>query len=208
MTDLIFHMESYIIGSFSVTFQSLYLLIVQRSSEHKTSLYAFYINSLLSLSMIFFLMVLFPDELSTVQSFEAPDDIQLSCQTKYNNVEIENGLLAQFNNDKKLWQLLFAPERTGPHELIVYAKRTKDGESSKSDAKFNLDVTKLRRPMKFHMIYTQFRTKKCQIYTPMDGILKKGSVVPIHCVISGAKDVNLTIDSNWIKNEGYRDPVL
>ncbi|CAF3613975.1 unnamed protein product [Rotaria socialis] len=120
----------------------------------------------------------------------------------------ENGLLAQFNNDKKLWQLLFAPERTGPHELIVYAKRTKDGESSKSDAKFNLDVTKLRRPMKFHMIYTQFRTKKCQIYTPMDGILKKGSVVPIHCVISGAKDVNLTIDSNWIKNEGYRDPVL
>ncbi|CAF3494690.1 unnamed protein product [Rotaria socialis] len=70
MTDLIFHMESYIIGSFSVTFQSLYLLIVQRSSEHKTSLYAFYINSLLSLSMIFFLMVLFPDELSTVQSFE------------------------------------------------------------------------------------------------------------------------------------------
>ncbi|CAF4902913.1 unnamed protein product, partial [Rotaria socialis] len=137
-----------------------------------------------------------------------PDDIQLSCQTKYNNVEIENGLLAQFNNDKKLWQLLFAPERTGPHELIVYAKRTKDGESSKSDAKFNLDVTKLRRPMKFHMIYTQFRTKKCQIYTPMDGILKKGSVVPIHCVISGAKDVNLTIDSNWIKNEGYRDPVL
>ncbi|CAF4152472.1 unnamed protein product [Rotaria socialis] len=120
----------------------------------------------------------------------------------------ENGLLAQFNNDKKLWQLLFAPERTGPHELIVYAKRTKDGESSKSDSKFNLDVTKLRRPMKFHMIYTQFRTKKCQIYTPMDGILKKGSVVPIHCVISGAKDVNLTIDSNWIKNEGYRDPVL
>ncbi|CAF4630918.1 unnamed protein product [Rotaria socialis] len=70
MTDLIFHMESYIIDSFSVTFQSLYLLIVQRSSEHKTSLYAFYINSLLSLSMIFFLMVLFPDELSTVQSFE------------------------------------------------------------------------------------------------------------------------------------------
>ncbi|CAF2046632.1 unnamed protein product [Rotaria magnacalcarata] len=106
----------------------------------------------------------------------------------------KNGSLAQINNDKKLWQLLFAPERTGPHELIVYAKRTNDRESSKSDAKFNLNVTKLRRSMKFHMIYTQFQTKKCQIYTPMDGILKKDSVVHIHCVISGAKDVNLTID--------------
>jgi hypothetical protein len=102
-----------------------------------------------------------------------------------------------------------ASERTAPHELIVYAKRTNDRKSSsKSVVKFNLDVTKLRRPMKFPMIYTQFQTKKCQIYTPMDGILKKDSVVPIHCVISGAKDVNLTIDSKWIKNQGYRDPIL
>ncbi|CAF4584970.1 unnamed protein product, partial [Rotaria sp. Silwood2] len=96
-----------------------------------------------------------------------------------------------------------------PHELIVYAKRTNDRESFwKSVVKFNLDVTKLRRPMKFPMIYTQFQTKKCQIYTTMDGMLTKDSVVPIHCVISGAKDVNLTINSNWIKNEGYRDPIL
>ncbi|CAF3989967.1 unnamed protein product, partial [Rotaria sp. Silwood1] len=101
------------------------------------------------------------------------------------------------------------PEQKGSHELIVYAKRTNDRESfSKSVVKFNLDVTKLRRPMKFSMIYTQFQTKKCQIYIPMDGILKKDSVVPIHCVISGAKDVNLTINSNCIKNEGYRDPIL
>jgi hypothetical protein len=48
-------------------------------------------------------------------------------------------------------------ERTGPHELIVYAKRTNDRESSsKSVVKFNLDVIKLRRPMKLPMIYTQF----------------------------------------------------
>jgi hypothetical protein len=42
----------------------------------------------------------------------------------------------------------------------------------------------------------------------MDDILKKDSVVPIHCVISSAKYVNLTIDSNWIKNQGYRDSIL
>jgi hypothetical protein len=27
-------------------------------------------------------------------------------------------------------------------------------------------------------------------------------------VIPGAIDVNLTIDSNWLKSEGYRDPIL
>ncbi|CAF1192948.1 unnamed protein product [Adineta steineri] len=44
---------------------------------------------------------------------EGPDDVQLSCDIQYNDVKIKNGSLAQFNNDKKIWQLLFAPERTG-----------------------------------------------------------------------------------------------
>ncbi|CAF3732303.1 unnamed protein product, partial [Rotaria sordida] len=122
---------------------------------------------------------------------------------------VENGSLTQYNNEKKLWQLLFAPERTGLHELIVYAKRNNDNESSsKSVVRFNLNVNKLRRSIKFPLIYSQFQTKKCQIYTPIDGILKKGSVVPIHCVIPGASDVNLTVDSQWLESEGYTDPIL
>ncbi|CAF1167744.1 unnamed protein product [Rotaria sordida] len=138
-----------------------------------------------------------------------PDDVQLSCDIKYNNVKVENGSLTQYNNEKKLWQLLFAPERTGLHELIVYAKRNNDNESSsKSVVRFNLNVNKLRRSIKFPLIYSQFQTKKCQIYTPIDGILKKGSVVPIHCVIPGASDVNLTVDSQWLESEGYTDPIL
>ncbi|CAF1482714.1 unnamed protein product, partial [Rotaria sordida] len=138
-----------------------------------------------------------------------PDDVQLSCDIKYDKVKVENGSLTQYNNEKKLWQLLFAPERTGLHELIVYAKRNNDNEStSEAAVKFYLDVTTLRRPMKFPVIYTHFQTKKCQIYTPIDGILKKDSVVPIHCVIPGASDVNLRVDSQWLKSEGYTDPTL
>ncbi|CAF3584585.1 unnamed protein product [Adineta steineri] len=140
---------------------------------------------------------------------EAPDDVQLSCAIKYNDVKIKNGSLAQFNNEKKIWQLLFAPERTGQHELNVFGKRTSDTESSSTVVvKFNLDVTKIRRPMKFPTIYTQFETTKCQIYTPLEGILKKGSVVPIHCVIPNALEVSLKVDSEWITNEGYTNPVL
>jgi hypothetical protein len=153
---------------------------------------------------------IWPDNASYAEVLiQAPKEIQLSCNIKYNNVEIENGSLAQYNQEKQHWQLLFAPERTGPHELIVYANRINDSESScESVVKFSLNVTKLRRPMKFPVIYTQFQTKKCRIYTPIDGILKKGSVVPIHCLIPGAIEVNLTTDSNWLKSEGYIDPVL
>ncbi|CAF3717594.1 unnamed protein product [Rotaria socialis] len=140
---------------------------------------------------------------------QAPDVIQLSCNIKYDNVEIENGSLAQFNKEKKLWQLLFAPERTGRHELNVYARKITDKESSlNAVVKFNLDVRKLQRPMKFPMTYNKFQIEKCQIYTPIEGILKKGSIVPIHCAIPGAKSVNLTVDSQLLNNEGYRGSIL
>jgi hypothetical protein len=126
---------------------------------------------------------------------QALDDVTLSCAIKYDNVKIENGSLGQLDNDKKLWQPLFTSESTDPHELIVYAKQTNDSESfSEAVFKFNLDVTKLRRSMKFSMIYTHFQTKKCRIYTPMDGILKKGSVVSIDCVIPDAIDVTVAAD--------------
>jgi hypothetical protein len=153
---------------------------------------------------------IWPDNASYAEVLmQAPKDIQLSCHIKYNNTAVENGSLAQFDHEKKLWQLLFAPERAGPHELIVFAKRINDkGSPSTAVAKFSLEVTKLRRPMKFPLIYTQFQTNKCRIYTPMDGILKRGAVVPIHCVVPGATDVNITVDSQWLKSEGYTDPTL
>jgi hypothetical protein len=140
---------------------------------------------------------------------QAPDDIQLSCRIEYNNVQIVNGSLAQYNHENQLWQLLFAPERTGLHELIIYAKRINDIESPSSAViKFNLDVPILRKPMKFPMIYTQFETTKCRIYTPLNGILKKGSIILIHCVIPGATSTQLTIDSKRLPSEGYKNPIL
>lgn len=63
-------MESYFIGSLSVVFQSLYLLTIQRSSEQKSSSDVLYINSLLSLPMVFLVMIFFTDELSGVWSYK------------------------------------------------------------------------------------------------------------------------------------------
>lgn len=67
--DLSYHPESYVIGTLSVIFQALYLLTIQRISEKKTSSEVLYINSLLSLPMIFILLILFTDEISNVLSY-------------------------------------------------------------------------------------------------------------------------------------------
>jgi hypothetical protein len=82
---------------------------------------------------------------------------------------------------------LFAPQRTGLHRFVIYAQRQSDTQTSlRSVAQFDLNVTKLRNPIKFPLIYTKFHTNKCRIYEPLNGVLKKGAIVPIHCVIPGA----------------------
>jgi hypothetical protein len=42
----------------------------------------------------------------------------------------------------------------------------------------------------------------------LNGVLKKGATVPIHCIIPGALKVDVTVDFVWIETEGYQDPIL
>ncbi|UJR27062.1 hypothetical protein I4U23_008366 [Adineta vaga] len=142
---------------------------------------------------------------------KAPDDVQFSSIIKYNDVKIENGSLVQYYREKNLWQLLFAPERIGQHRLIVYGKRNNNNNNESdytSVVEFNLNATTLQQSMKFPTIYTRFQTTKCHIYTPIDGILNSNSVVSINCIIPGAKEVTLKVDSKWLEKEGYTHPVL
>ncbi|UJR22113.1 hypothetical protein I4U23_025177 [Adineta vaga] len=68
--DVSYHFQSYLIGSLSVIFHAIYLLTIQRFSEQKNSNDVLYINSLLSLPMIFLLMITLSDELSAIQSYK------------------------------------------------------------------------------------------------------------------------------------------
>jgi len=139
----------------------------------------------------------------------APDDIQLSCSIKYNGVDEQNCALAQFDNDKQQWQLLFAPQCTGVHKILIYARRQSDTKTTSSPVvEFDLNVTKLRKPMKFPLTYLTFQTNKCRIYEPLNGVLKKDAIVPIHCFIPGATAVDLKVDSKWLDIKGYEDPIL
>ena len=140
---------------------------------------------------------------------QAPDDVQLSCAIEYNGVRIEQGALAQFDPDKQLWQLLFAPEHAGEHRLIVFAKRISDeGTAASSVVTFSLSVGRLRRPIKFPVTYKQFGEQRCFIYTPIEHVLERNSQVRLHCFIPDAAEVMVTVDSKSIQQIDYADSVL
>ncbi|CAF5072216.1 unnamed protein product, partial [Rotaria sp. Silwood1] len=59
-----------------------------------------------------------------------PNDVELSCDIEFNGKQENNCALAQFDNDKKQWQLLFAPQRTGLHRLKIFARRQSDSDTT------------------------------------------------------------------------------
>lgn len=105
---------------------------------------------------------------------------------------------------------MFAPQRTGAHKLVIYARRQSDIKTTYDCvAQFDLNVTKLEKAIKFPLTYTKFQTNICRIYEPFNGVLKKDAIVPIHCFIPGATTVDLHIDSKWLSiKKGYEDPIL
>jgi len=154
--------------------------------------------------------VMWPEYGSYAQvCIRTPDDVRLMSCIERNGIRIENGSLTQFNSEKQHWQLFFAPEQTGEHKLLVFAHcSTPDGVISGIAVEFQLNVTQLRHSTKFPVIYTTFLNKKCRIYEPMDGVLKRNTAVCIHCEIPNARQVDLTIDSKWVKTEGYKNSIL
>ena len=62
--------------------------------------------------------------------------------------------------------------------------------------------------MKFPLVYTQFQTKKCQIISPMDGVLKRGANVSIRCYIPDALDATVIVDSQPTDNTGFSNSIL
>lgn len=139
----------------------------------------------------------------------SPNDVYLSCNLKTNGTHVENATLSQYDEIKNNWQLLFAPQQTGSHELWVYARRENDTSStSKSVVSFNLNAFEIQTRIQFPQIYSEFHRRKCRIITPLNGILKKGSNVRFHCNIPGARDVDVFFDSQFSHGGGYTDPVF
>ncbi|CAF0974452.1 unnamed protein product [Didymodactylos carnosus] len=138
----------------------------------------------------------------------SPENVLLSGDIKYDDQTIEQGNLVQYDIEKRIWQCLFAPTHTGLHKITIFAKNVKDGDVSHCAVRFDLNVNELKQPMSFPLTYGGFQERKCKIYEPLNGILKRNTDVTFYCRIPDAKEVNLTVDSNWLVAEGYEKNVL
>ncbi|CAF0967894.1 unnamed protein product [Didymodactylos carnosus] len=139
----------------------------------------------------------------------APDDIQLTSKIAKDEKTIENGDLIQYDAEKELFHCLFAPRSAGTHTLTIFAKRTSDIDTTSSSAvQFGLNVTELKRSIRFPVIYTRFETDRCRIFEPLNGVIKRGSNVHFHWQIPNASEVKLMSDSEWKTVDSYENNIL
>ena len=130
--------------------------------------------------------------------------------------KIKNDSLIQYDADRQRWQCLFAPQHSGLHTLTLFARQerqkneNKISESKYSSAiQFGLHVpTGLPKTKTFPITYGLFTERKCQIFEPLDGTLKSGSKVTIHCRIPGAYCGRLLLDGNWLSEDLLKDGIF
>jgi hypothetical protein len=139
----------------------------------------------------------------------SPQNICLSATLKdtVTGVNVENGTIANFNDETKLWECLFAPSSAGvPFELTLFAKQL-DEQQSHCVAQFDLQpISKdnLKQCMTFPITFSPFNESKCHLFEPLNGILQKDSTVHFRCQIPDAQEVNMTVDGEWIQSTGLK----
>ena len=134
------------------------------------------------------------------------DTVFMGDITQTRSSKIKDACLVQYDADRQLWQCLFAPQGSGFHRLTLFARREKQTMKSKTDEnvyseaiQFGLNApANIIKAKTFPLTYGLFTERKCQIVEPLEGVLKSGSKVTIHCRIPAAHCVRLTLDGNWL----------
>ncbi|CAF2388376.1 unnamed protein product [Rotaria sp. Silwood2] len=142
---------------------------------------------------------------------QAPNDVQLTCSIKNDH---KSTYLTQYDISRQIWQCLFAPCKVGFHTLIIYANRLLISNSLINVIELGVEVTSkdfIRKKI-FPITYGKFIEHKCQIFSPLDGILKCGTKVTIHCRIPNASFVRISLDGIWLeemtlKNDTFKQQI-
>ncbi|CAF0802697.1 unnamed protein product [Rotaria sordida] len=153
---------------------------------------------------------------NTNQSFaevliQAPDDIQLTCSIKD---DIRSTSLTQYDISRQVWQCLFAPHKSGFHTLIIFAKQISTINLLKNVIELGVNVhsNDLIKGKILPMTFGKFTEYKCQILSPLNGILKRGTKVTIRCRIPHASCARISLDGVWsdevpLKNDMFRQRI-
>jgi hypothetical protein len=138
---------------------------------------------------------------------QAPYDIQIICASKDENISTS---LTQFDASRQIWQCLFAPYKYGFYTLIIFANRLSISNSFVNVMELGIDIPAkdFNRRKILPITYRKFIEYKCQIFSPLNGILKRGMKVTIHCRIPNASYGRISIDGIWLEEISIKDEIF
>jgi transglutaminase-like putative cysteine protease len=128
---------------------------------------------------------------------QAPNDIQLTCSVKD---DIRSTSLTQYDFTRQVWQCLFAPYKSGFHTLIIFANHMSTMNLLKNVVELGVEILPkdLIKSKTLPITFGKFTEYKCQILSPLDGILKRGTKVTIRCHIPNASSARISLDGIWL----------
>jgi hypothetical protein len=168
----------------------------------------YFIYNLTIISPRFSNMVIFDTKQSLAEVLiQAPDDVLLTCSMKDDN---QSTSLTQSDINRQVWQCLVAPYDSGFHTLIIYANRLSTSNLLTNVMELGIEVpSKDFVPGKIlPMTFGKFIEYKCQILSPFNGVLKRGSKVMIHCRIPNATHARISVDDIWLDEVLLKNNIL
>ena len=173
-------------------------------------LHSFYfIFNLTLISPRFSPMVLFDrcESLAEVL-IQAPNDIQLTCASKDEN---QSTSLTQYDTRRRIWQCFFAPARSGVYTLMIFANRLSRSSSSLVNVmELGVEIPSqdFHRRKILPFTFGEFLEYKCQIISPLEGVLKRGKKILIHCRIPQAYYGRISLDGIWLDDVYIKDGIF
>ena len=138
---------------------------------------------------------------------QAPEDVQIFCSVKN---DLRSTTLAQYDVNRRRWQCLFAPHKIGFHTLIVYATSLQTNNVFKNVLEFGLDVPTRDavRRRTLPITFEKFLEHKCQIFSPLNGVLQHGTKATIRCRIPQAISARIALDGVWMDEVTMRNDLF
>ena len=176
---------------------------------HLPYLHSYYfIFNLTVISPRFSNIVLFdPCESLAEVLIQAPNDIQITCASKDEN---ESTCLSQYDSHRQIWQCFFAPPRSGFYTLIIFANRLSKSSSLVNVMELGVEIP----PKDFHrqkhlpITFGEFSECKCQMISPLEGVVKRGKKMLVHCRIPQGYSGRISLDGVWLDDVMIKDGIF
>jgi len=137
----------------------------------------------------------------------APDNIQLTCSIKD---DARGTTLTQYDFSRQVWQCLFSPYKIGFHTLIVFANEISSVNLLKNVLEFGLEINDKSslRSKCLPITFGKFTEHKCQLFSPLDGVLKRGTKVTIRCRMPNALSARISLDGIWLDEMKLKNDIF